>query len=95
MNAKIESLRLARPDIAISITWEQDPHFSWDGDGPYPENDGYLPHTVEVRATQIRNGEMKTASAYLGGCYSKDGGEDDPEISGYLDQMIDEAFSEL
>ncbi len=91
----IELLKESRPDIAITVSWEPDHYFSWDGDGEDPRNDGYDPHNVTVTASVIRNGELIQSHAYLGGCYSKNGGEDDPEISGYLDQLVNEAVEGL
>jgi len=91
----IERIREERPDIAISVIWEHDPYFVWDGDMEDPEKDGYLPHNVTVTASKIVNGKLIEGNAYLGGCYSKDNGKDDPEIGGYLPQMIQEAIEEV
>lgn len=93
--SKIETLRQTNPEIAISVHWEVDECFQWDGDGPDPQDEGYEPHNVTVTASAIREGVLIQSHAYLGGCYSADGGEDDPEISGYLDQLIDEAVADL
>jgi hypothetical protein len=89
----IERIKAERPDIAINVSWEYDPHFEWDGD--YPLEDGYEPYDVTVTASKIVNGKLIQGNAYLGGCYSKDGGKDDPEIGGYLPQMIEEAIEEV
>lgn len=94
MNSKIESLRLSNPEIAITVHWQHDPNYQWDGDGPDPEIDGYLPHDVEVRASKVVAGGIVTGSTYLGGCYAIPD-DFDAEIDGYLDQMIDEALASL
>lgn len=39
----LEKIKLDRPEIAISMKWEVDGYFTWDGDGPDPENDGFTP----------------------------------------------------
>ena len=93
--SKIESLKASNPEIAITVEWELDEYFEWDGDGPDPQDEGFNPYTVIVRASRIAKGELETGEAILWGCYSKDAGKDDPEISGYLDQMIDEAVKNL
>ena len=92
MNA-IETLKQSRPEIAVQIIWEEDPYFQWDGDCEEPEN--MTPYNVEVRASRVVNGKLVSGHAYLGGCYSADAGKDDPEIGGYLPQMIEEAVAEL
>ena len=89
----LEDLRIAHPDIAVSVSWEFDQYFTWDGDGPDPLDDGYEPHNVTVEASTIRNGEVITGYAYLGGCYADD--EKCPEIHGYFPQMLEDALHEL
>lgn len=52
----------------------------------------------EVRASVIHNGEIVSASAYMGGTWEKYGdnpAESNPEISGYEPQMTQEALEEL
>lgn len=90
----IEELRQSHPDVHISVVWSPDPNYVWDGDGPDPLDDGYVPHDVAVTATTIVEGEMIEGNAYLGGCYEKLG-EPDPEIHGYFEQMLKEALVEL
>jgi len=89
----LERIREERPDIAITISWEHDPHYVWDGDFPLDED--CEPYDVTVTANKIVNGKLIQGNAYLVGCYSKDGGKDDPEIGGYLPQMIKEAIEEV
>lgn len=93
--SKIETLRQTNPEIAISIHWEPDYDFVWDGEGEDPALVYMTAHNVEVRASRIVAGELQTGKAFLGGCYSADAGKDDPEISGYLDQLTDEAVADL
>lgn len=91
---QIEALRTSRPDMAITVSREYDPNFAWDGDGPDPIEDGYLPYDGTVRATTIRKGNLIVGEDVLGGSYYA---ENEPagEIHGYLPQMIDEALKEM
>jgi hypothetical protein len=82
------------PGLALNTTWEPDPYFSWNGDGPDPRENGYSPYDVKVTATIISNGLMFENSADLGGCYAQPG-EFCPEVHGYWNQMAEEAISEL
>ena len=91
----LDSLREKRPDIAVTVEWEIDHSFKWDGDGPDPEEEGLFPHDVVVTATAIRNGKIVEGYAYLVGCYSPFGGPHCPDIHGYFPQMLEEALSEL
>jgi hypothetical protein len=91
----IDRLKITRPEIAITVTWEEDHEYEWCGDGEDPITEGFYPYNVDITASTIRNGELIEGNAYLGGCYSKDGGKDDPEIGGYLDQLVEEAVAEL
>lgn len=91
----LEQIKLARPEIAVTVTWEHDPDFEWDADGPDPQGEGYLPYNVTVTAYRVANGDLIRGQAHLGGCYSANGGQDDPEVSGYLPQLVREAVSEL
>ena len=52
----------------------------------------------EIRASIVKNGELVSGSAYLGGTWEKTGGKphiSNPEISGYEPQMTEEALEEL
>lgn len=84
-----------KPNHAFTVDWEEDPFDIWDGDGPDPEESGYTAYNVTVTATAIHDGKLVTGKAYLGGCYSKDGGKDDPEVGGYLPQLKEEALAAL
>lgn len=90
----IEELRRTRPDVAVKVTWEEDPYYSWDGDGPDPVEDGFLPYNVTVTAMAICKGNLIEGHDHLGGCYSKLG-EHCPEIHGYFPQMLEEALEAL
>lgn len=87
-------LKELAPLVAFTVTHAPDHYFSWDGDGPDPRDEGYDPHDVTVSAATIHAGTVATGENYLGGHYIKPG-EPDPEISGYLPQMLDEAADEL
>lgn len=80
--------------IHFAVEYELDSHCSWDGDGPSPRERGFSPYDVTVSATVIVNGEMLTGQAHLGNCWEKPG-KFDPDIHGYLPQMIDEALDDL
>lgn len=89
----LNAVRKEDPGVHIDVTWEEDPSYRWDGDGPEPED--LVAHDVTVRATKIVNGEMYQGEAYLGGSYSPLGGPHCPLIHGYLAQKVDEAIDNL
>jgi len=91
----LDAVRKADPSINISVTWEQDPSFVWDGDGPDPVEDGFAAYDVTVTATKIIDGEMYEGHEYLGGSYSPYGGPHCPLVHGYLAQMVDDAIEDL
>lgn len=93
MNIQLAHIAIVRLEVAVEVFWTEDPHFQWDGDCEEPAD--MSPYIVEVRASRIRKGQLETGHAYLSGCYSADAGKDDPEIGGYLSQMIDEAIAGL
>ena len=90
----IEALRASRPDVAITVTREEDPYFVWDGDGPDPIENGFEPCNVTVTASTIHHGELIQGKSTLGGSYFE---PDEPcaDIHGYLPQMVEEAVEEL
>lgn len=52
----------------------------------------------EIEVSAIKNGELVTTSAYIGGTWEKAGDrpeESNPDISGYEPQMTQEALEEL
>lgn len=83
------------PKVALVTTWEADPSFVWDGDGPDPQEEGMTAHDVTVTARAIVNGEIVEGSAHLGGTYDDPDGSKCPEVHGYFPQMVCEAFEEL
>jgi len=91
----LEQTRHFRPDLAITVSWEFDPSFDWDGDMKDPALDPdnpLFPHDVTVTASIIRRGVLIQDSVYLGGCYAPLDGPYDEEIDGYLPQLIDDAI---
>jgi hypothetical protein len=92
--ALIEKLKDERPDVCITVSREVDDTFVWDGDGPDPEDDGYLPYDVDVVASTIRAGVLIETRSSLGGSYFEDD-EETGEIHGYLPQMVREALARL
>lgn len=90
-----DRLKITRPEIAIVVKWKENCDYEWDGDGEDPIKEGFYPYNVNVCASTIRNGELIEGFAYLGGCYSEDAGKSEPDINGYLDQLVEEAVAEL
>lgn len=91
---ELRGLKSVAPSIAFSVSWEIDPYFRWDGDGPDPREEGYEPHNVDVYARAVVGGEVIEGRASLGGVYEKPG-EFDPDIHGYLPQMLKETVDEI
>ena len=89
-----QTLEKIAPGIAFEVEWEEDQFFDWDGDGPDPREEGYIPHDVDVYARAVQRGNLKEGRESLGGAYDKPD-ELDPDIHGYLPQMLDGAIEEL
>jgi hypothetical protein len=89
--AKLKELA---PSVHFTASREFDDDEVWDGDGPDPVEDGFMPYTVEIEATTIIGGEAIEASAYLGSSYMKDDEEID-DMHGYLPQKLEEAAEDL
>lgn len=89
-----ETLAKVAPSIAFSASREHDPNFVWDGDGPDPEEEGFIPCDVDVCAQTICGGLLFEGHAYLGGSYFKSGERVD-DCHGYLLQMMEEALVDL
>lgn len=89
--------------VAIETIWQHDddihPDIRKDCDGFNDADPGdWQAWRSEVRATAIVKGKPITGSAYLGGTWEKSGDDpsmSNPEISGYLPQMIEEAVQDL
>lgn len=94
---KIAALKISRPDVAIMVLREQDHYTGWVGDGPHPSEAGYVCYEYQVRARTIRNGEIVSGEAYLGGSWwdPDDTSETAEEIGGYLPQLVERALAEL
>lgn len=88
------ALRRIAPNIAFSVEHTEDPNYRWDGDGPDPAEDGYVAYDVDVFARAIEGGEIVEGQDSLGGVYEIPG-EFDPDIGGYLPQMLAGAIDEL
>lgn len=85
----LDTLAKIAPAITFNVAREYDPHFRWDGDGPDPVEEGYLPHDVTVYATAGN----REGIASMVGHYQKPGEVDD--LGGYLPQMLEEAVNAL
>jgi len=92
--AIFRELKRIAPNISFAVDWEADPGFKWDGDGPDPRDEGYVPYDVKVSATTIIHGEEYDGKEYLGGVYDKPD-EKDLDVHGYLPQMLLEAVDEM
>jgi hypothetical protein len=90
----MKRLRYIAPSIALSVSREIDEDEEWDGDGPDPQEEGYLPYCIEVTASTVIGGYLKEGFASLCSSYYQ---PDEPigEAHGYLPQMVDEALSRL
>lgn len=105
MNSELQKrLAALAPSICIRTLWEPDPDSDFDeltAPGCCFENEApedWEAWQSEVRATAILEGEEVTGSAYLGGTWEKSGGvpaESNPEISGYENQMTQDALCSL
>lgn len=92
--AIFKKLKQIAPNIAFSVSHTADPYHSWDGEGPDPRDEGFSPYDVEVTARAIVYGEEVQGQDTLGGSYDKPG-EFDPDLYGYLPQMLREAVDDL
>lgn len=87
-------LKRIAPSIVFSVSRTEDEDSKWDGDGPDPAEEGFVAYNVEVTAMAIVKGEEIEGVTYLGGSYDKPG-EQDPDIHGYLPQMLDDALDDM
>jgi len=92
--AIFKKLHQIAPAIVFNVAHTLDPHFRWDGDGPDPREDGYEAYDVDVTARAVVDGKMREGRNSLGGTYDRPG-KYDPDIGGYLPQMLEEAVDEL
>jgi len=104
MKTKLQAaLASIAPSISIQTEWSHDqdthPDIRKSCDGFDDENpDDWQAWQSEVCTSVIANGELVSASAYLGGTWEKAGDsphESNPDISGYEPQMTAEALTEL
>lgn len=98
----LAALATVAPSIAIEVIWEYDADLrdiTKDCDMPADTDPAdWQAWQSEVRASAIVGGKSLSGSAYLGGTWEKFSdhpSKTNPEISGYLPQMIDEALTEL
>lgn len=95
----LERLAAVAPQIAIETIWQYDHDEPWEGDWTKGEDQAdWQCWQSEVRASAICAGQLIEGSAHLGGTWEKYGdcpSRTNPDISGYLPQMIDEALDEL
>jgi hypothetical protein len=88
----VSALRLVHPEIAVSIVWEYDHDYVWDGlPKDKPKSNAYQ---ACVKVVKIVGGEFVEGTDYLGGCYPIEDNFDN-EIGGYFPQMLEVALREL
>lgn len=104
MKTKLQAaLAALAPSISIQTEWSHDqdihPDIRKHCEGFDDENPkDWQAWQSEVCASAIVNGELVSASAYLGGTWEKAGDdphESNPDISGYESDMTAEALTEL
>lgn len=99
----LAALRRAAPSISIETIWRHDTDIHSDirkdCDGFENENpNDWQAWRSEVRASAIVEGSLESGSSHLGGTWEKASDNpavSNPDISGYLPQMIEEALREL
>ena len=85
-------LRELAPSVVFDVAWSHDEDARWPKD--CGERGDYIPYNTEVTARAIVGGEEVEGRACMGGTWEIPG-KMDPEIGGYLPQMLEEAASEL
>jgi len=104
MKTKLQlQLTAIAPLVDVHTLWSRDYDDKWDG--PYNKDwteglnaKDWKCWQSELRASIVKNGELVSGSAYLGGTWEKAGDKphiSNPEISGYEPQMTEEALEEL
>lgn len=101
--ALLAQLATLATSVSIETIWSHDtdihPDIRKDCDGFENEDpDDWQAWQSKVKASAIVGGKVITGHAYLGGTWQKFGDDPakvNPEISGYLPQMIEEALREL
>jgi len=88
------TLERVAPHVHFDVERSVDRDASWDGDGPDPEEEGYVAYQYRVSANTILNGKRVEGDAGLSGTYELPG-KHDPDIGGYLPQLLQEAVDEL
>ena len=96
----LAQLALVAPSICIETLWAHDDGAKWEKEWTAAGLDRAAMQAweSEVKASAIYAGRLVSGSAYLGGTWEKFGvhpSKCNPEISGYLPQMIEEALQEL
>jgi hypothetical protein len=90
----VSTLAELAPQVAIETTRERDHDTRWDGDGPSPSRRGLKAYNTTVAVRAISGGKLIEAEAHLGGSWLRHGRQD-PDVSGYFPQMLEEALHEL
>ena len=89
------------PSIALSTHWSPDPDSDIFAPGSVfdtEDPDDWQCWQSEVRASAIAAGRLVTGSDYLSDVWERFGdapAESNPDVSGYLPQMVEEALADL
>ncbi len=92
--AIMRALRKIAPSVEFSVEHYEDPTEVWEGPDPNPRDEGFEAYSVTVSASAIWKGKRLTGNAYLSGVWEKPD-KIDPDIGGYLPQMLELAAKEL
>lgn len=96
----LETLRTIAPNVAVAVHWSHDDG-SFNGAGDWTEGedpDEWQVWQSEVVASAILRGQEVSGNANLVGIWEKSSDHpatSNPDISGYLPQMLEEALEEL
>lgn len=88
-----EQLVAIAPSIEFSVSWSPDHDGRWN-EKEWGDQGEVECFNVDVSARAIVRGKMLEGNGYLGGCWEVPG-DFDPDIHGYLPQMLQGAIDEL
>ena len=88
---QLELQKLA-PSVCFDVSWSHDEDARWPKD--CGERGDYMPYNTDVTAKAIVEGEEIEGGACMGGTWELPDAID-PEIGGFLPQMLEEAAADL
>jgi len=89
------------PNIAVTVKWEHDPDAESDWGAEWTKGlrrSAWQPWQSDVCVTIIAGGKLLEGHAYMNGTWEKakiHPSKSNPDISGYLPQMVEEALDEI